>query len=75
MAACYALESPGFEPQCGRDFPDWSTLSPMPTRLSVKWILGHFPVDKAMGMALITLPRLVPGLSVAKATHLPPLFA
>lgn len=70
MAACYALEIPGFEPQCGRDFPDPSTFSPRPTRLSVKWILGHFPVDKSMGVALITHQLLVPGLSVAKATHI-----
>jgi len=75
MAACYEVESPGFEPQCGRDFPDPSTLSPRPTRLSVKWILGRFLVDKALGVALITHPLLVPGLSMAKATHLPPVFA
>jgi hypothetical protein len=66
MAACNVLESPGFEPQCGRDFPDPSTLSPRSTRLSVKWILDHFPVDRAEGVALITHQLLVPGLSVVR---------
>jgi hypothetical protein len=74
MAAFYDQENPRFEPQCGRDFPDPSTLSPRPTRLSAKWILGHFAVDKAVGVALITHPLLAPGLSAAKSTHLPPLF-
>jgi hypothetical protein len=49
VATHYRLESPGIEPQWGRDFPQSSGPALGPTHLPVHWLPGIFSGDKAAG--------------------------